>query len=215
MNAVVGTILGLNVNGTLVSMGAFNWDYYWLSRFVSDLALEQSDDDVILTWVNNGTVDWDYILIDRKISGGDYAQIAQITKTLETYTDENFTVEGTYYYRIRLIKGTHYSSYCTAVSIVVNLYPIYVTSGSIWYRKDVRDEKYVIDYSSDGGTTWVLDLVSLELDEDSLIIDIDFGLDGYRELVREAIYVIDRKLTELGFDGVEDVDWENVVSIAG
>ena len=123
MNAVVGTILGLNVNGALVSMGAFNWDYYWLSRFVSDLALEQSDDDFILTWVNNGTVDWDYILIERKISGGDYAQIAQITNTLETYTDENFTVEGTYYYRVRLIKGTYYSSYCTAVSIAVSLAP--------------------------------------------------------------------------------------------
>lgn len=123
MSAVVGTIVGLNVRGTIVSSGAYNWDYYWLSRFVSDLALSQTDDDVTLTWVNNGTVDWDYILIERKLSGGDYAQIAQITKTLETYTDEDFTVEGTYYYRIRLIKGTHYSSYCTAVSIAVSLAP--------------------------------------------------------------------------------------------
>jgi len=123
MSAVVGTIVGLNVRGTIVSSGAYNWDYYWLSRFVSTLALVQTDDDVTLTWVNNGTVDWDYILIERKLSGGDYAQIAQITKTLETYTDENFTVEGTYYYRIRLIKGTHYSSYCTAISIAVSLVP--------------------------------------------------------------------------------------------
>ena len=66
---------------------------------------------------------FDYILIERKLSGGDYAQIAQITKTLETYTDENITVDGTYYYRLRYISGTHYSNYCTAVSIAVSFAP--------------------------------------------------------------------------------------------
>ncbi len=123
MAKVIGILTQKGVKGVLSQGGAYNWDYYWLSRFVSGLALSQTDDDVILTWVNNGTVDWDYILIERKLSGGDYAQIAQITKTLETYTDEDFTVEGTYYYRIRLIKGTHYSSYCTAISIAVSLAP--------------------------------------------------------------------------------------------
>lgn len=166
MTKVHGHITRKGVKGTITQNGAFNWDYYWLSRYVSDLTLSQSDDDVILAWNNNGTVDWDYILIERKLSGGDYAQIAQITKTLETYTDENFTVEGTYYYRIRLIKGTHYSDYCTAVSIAISLAPdgspinlrvtaiTDTTQTFVWDIGSTNHDGHILYISTDKGVTY-------------------------------------------------------------
>lgn len=85
-----------------------------------------------------------------------------------------------------------------------------LTSGLIVYRKGERDGMYVIDKSEDGGVTWELDLVQLELDEDSIIIDIDAGVSGYRHVIRNEAYCIDHELTLTGFAGVENTDWENV-----
>lgn len=93
---------------------------------------------------------------------------------------------------------------------------IIVSDGLIWYRKGIRSGNYVIDYSSDGGITWKLNIVVLEPDEDSIIIAIDDGEVDYRHLVRSGDYVIDHALTPLGFEvgSVEGVDWENVYSTA-
>jgi len=85
-----------------------------------------------------------------------------------------------------------------------------VSSGLIIYRKWIRDGKYVIDYSDDGGLTWELDLVVLFPDEDSIIILIDDGVAGCRDLVRGGAYVIDEELTPTGFAGTVDVDWTEV-----
>jgi len=85
-----------------------------------------------------------------------------------------------------------------------------LTSGLIVYRKGERGGMYVIDKSEDGGTTWELDLVQLETDEDSIIISIDDGVEGYRHVIRDEAYCIDHELTETGFDGTENTDWENV-----
>ena len=85
-----------------------------------------------------------------------------------------------------------------------------LTSGLIVYRKGTRSGMYVIDKSEDGGITWELDLVRLELDEDSIIISIDDGVEGYRHVIRDEAYCIDHELTATGFDGVENTDWENV-----
>ncbi len=84
--------------------------------------------------------------------------------------------------------------------------------GDTRYRKGIRDSKYVIDYSADAGTTWELAIVELEPDEDSIIINIDDGVLGYRHLVRDGAYVIDLALTDLGFEGIEDIDWTNIYS---
>lgn len=91
-----------------------------------------------------------------------------------------------------------WSTYCT------------LTSGLIVYRKGERDGMYVIDKSIDGGTTWELAIVQLEPDEDSIIISIDDGVDGYRHVIRDEAYCIDYELTPTGFDGVENTDWENI-----
>jgi hypothetical protein len=85
-----------------------------------------------------------------------------------------------------------------------------LTDGLCMYRKGERDGLYVIDFSADGGTTWELDLVQIELDEDTIITDIDAGVAGYRHQIRSCIYCIDHELTPLGFAGAENTDWENI-----
>lgn len=91
---------------------------------------------------------------------------------------------------------------------------IIVSDGLIWYRKLIRDEVYVIDYSDDGGVTWELGIVEMPPDEDSIVIWIDDGEVGYRHLVRDGEYVIDHALTPTGFLGSEGTDWENVYTTA-
>jgi len=90
-----------------------------------------------------------------------------------------------------------------------------LTSGDLVYRKGVRGGLYVIDKSTDGGSTWELDLVQLYPDEDNIIINIDNGVVGYRHVIREGAYCIDHELTATGFSGIEGVDWENVYTTPG
>ena len=40
------------------------------------------------------------------------------------------------------------------------------------------------------------------------------GTYTYRDGVRSGKFVIDKALTALGFDGVENVDWENISEIS-
>lgn len=88
-----------------------------------------------------------------------------------------------------------------------------VSSGDIIYRKGTRGGFYVIDKSVNGGATWTLDLVKLESNEDNIIILVDAGVSGYRHLVRDGAYVIDAELDEVGFDGDEGINWENIIII--
>ena len=88
-----------------------------------------------------------------------------------------------------------------------------VSDGLIVYRKGIRGSYYVIDYSSDGGVTWELNLVLLDPTETSIIIDIDAGVADHRHEVRGNDYCIDAELTALGFAGVENTDWENIYII--
>ena len=92
------------------------------------------------------------------------------------------------------------------ISIAGNI--VYIKSGSIWYRKLIRDDLYCIDKSEDSGVTWELDLLTMNTDEDNIIISIDDGVAGHRHVVRGGAYCIDAEFTETGFDGDEDVDWE-------
>ena len=91
----------------------------------------------------------------------------------------------------------------------------YATDGALcWFRKGERLGMYVIDKSIDGGLTWELDLIQLELDEDTIIMDIDTGVAGYRQQVRACCLMIDMVLTPLGFAGLEDTDWEYIINIS-
>jgi hypothetical protein len=39
------------------------------------------------------------------------------------------------------------------------------------------------------------------------------GVDTCRDGIRDGDYVVDIELTDLGFDGVEDTDWENLETL--
>jgi hypothetical protein len=82
-----------------------------------------------------------------------------------------------------------------------------------YYRKGLRDTLYVIDRSVDGGTTWELNLVQLQPDENTIIISIDNGVSGYRDIVRDGAYCIDETITPLGFSGIENTDWDNIYKL--
>lgn len=88
-----------------------------------------------------------------------------------------------------------------------------IYSGSIYYRRRASDDFLHIDYSSDYGQTWELDLVIIESDEDMIIATIDTNPVGYRQVVRGGAYCIDQVLTIIGFNGVENTDWENLYKL--
>jgi uncharacterized protein (TIGR02145 family) len=100
-----------------------------------------------------------------------------------------------------------------SIRCVRDIQMITISSGLVQYRKGLRNSRYVIDYSSDGGDTWELELISIEPSEDSILIQIDGGVAGYRHLVRDGAYVIDVELTPTGFAGVFGTDWENVYTL--
>jgi len=89
----------------------------------------------------------------------------------------------------------------------------YVSDSALcWYRKGLRDGMYVIDKSVDAGVTWE-NISELDPTEDSIIINIDAGVTGYRQEVRTCALRIDQELTPLGFAGVENTDWEEIIYI--
>lgn len=84
-----------------------------------------------------------------------------------------------------------------------------LTDGLIVYRKYVSGGFYYLDKSENGGLTWDT-LVILQSDETNIIILVDGYGDDYREVIRDDAYCIDHELTETGFSGDEDTDWENI-----
>lgn len=84
-----------------------------------------------------------------------------------------------------------------------------VSSGLLIYRWGIRSGHFFIDYSDDGGLTWELDLVSLEIDEELAIIFLSSSA-SYRKQIRSGDLMLDRVITGTGFAGIEDTDWENI-----
>jgi hypothetical protein len=82
-----------------------------------------------------------------------------------------------------------------------------ISDGSIVYRKGVVSNLYVIEYSADGGVTWV-ELASFQPDEELLVMLVDAGLAGYRQVIRDYALCIDHELYEDGFSDAEGVGWE-------
>jgi len=85
---------------------------------------------------------------------------------------------------------------------------VILTSGLIKYKREINRAGgyFVLYYSDDDGLTWE-DLLTLDLTEDSVIIDLAHN---YRHRIVGTSYHVDRKLTALGYVGAEDTDWENI-----
>lgn len=98
------------------------------------------------------------------------------------------------------------------VGVSVKMGILILKEGDTWYRKVSRSGFLCIDKSTNAGVAWDLNIVTVALDEDSIIIDIDNGETGYRHEVRDGAYCIDHVLTPTGFTGTENTDWENIYS---
>jgi hypothetical protein len=80
------------------------------------------------------------------------------------------------------------------------------------YRKGLRDGMYVIDKSVDAGVTWE-NIRIINPEEETIIMSIDAGVTGFRQEVRLCALRIDQELTPLGFAGIENTDWEEIIYI--
>lgn len=113
----------------------------------------------------------------------------------------------------KMIKYSGIVKYQGMIVVGTQRYWLTLTDVLIKYRKGIRDGYYVIDYSFDGGSSWELNLVILDLDEDLIIMNIDDGIDGYRHQIRSSDYCIDLELDATGFLGTEDINWTNIFKI--
>ncbi|HWQ31193.1 MAG TPA: S-layer homology domain-containing protein, partial [Negativicutes bacterium] len=81
---------------------------------------EKKSDSVTLQWQDNSTSETKFIL-ERRISGGDYSQLAVLNADTTTYKDTTVAAGTTYYYRIRAAKGTilipAYTSYSNELQV--------------------------------------------------------------------------------------------------
>lgn len=78
---------------------------------------------------------------------------------------------------------------------------LYYSDGTTIVRKGVLDGEYVIQLRDENNLFPIPDFMPQYY----------FYTDGatlYRDGVRDGIYVVDKALTELGFDGTINVDWE-------
>jgi len=187
------------------------WENYFRSRTPSELTLiVLSETSIQLDWINTGTGFGGHKVEKSIDEGVTFVAIGTVAMGTNTFIDEEF-IDGSYY-RVRAYKDNHFSSYSNVV-FYWNINWTTLTDGLIIYRKGFRGGKYVIDFSSDGGIIWELNLVSLEPDEDTIIINIDGGVAGYRHQIRDNDYCIDHVLDETGFAGIEDENWECIYKI--
>jgi len=81
-----------------------------------------------------------------------------------------------------------------------------IVSGLIIYTSGYEGGDFILKYSFDGGVIWET-LVTLNPTEIAILIDAG---NDYRHRIVGTAYHIDQTITALGYDGIEDTDWENI-----
>jgi hypothetical protein len=148
MTKVHGHITRKGVKGTITQNGAFNWSYYWLTRYPSALTLTDNGElSITLNWTNNGT-GYDGIKIERSADGVTYAVIATLGVVV-TYTD-TAPADGTFYYRIRYYKGSSYSAYSNIDSIAVESWNPALSTPSAVTLTVVNDTQINVAFNING-----------------------------------------------------------------
>ena len=118
----------------------------WTTRFPSDLTITiDTDSDITLNWVNNGTADYDDIRIYRSTDGVVFTEIDDVALGTDTYADGGLTPQS-YFYKVRYKKGAGYSAYSNTATITET--DFYVGIGSIVTESDeafiTEDNIYLI-----------------------------------------------------------------------
>lgn len=105
-----------NVFSNSVRHGSVLNSFDWTGKYPSALSIViDSDEDITLSWTNNGVADYDTISVERSTDGTTYAEVDSLPIGSTLYAD-SITL-STYYWRIRYKKGATYS----AASNVVNV----------------------------------------------------------------------------------------------
>lgn len=176
---------------------------------------------------------WDYTnihsttIIERSLDGSNYSVIATVGVNKSYYLDTDVFPDVFYYYRIRSHRGTKYSVYSFASILneltFGNQYLIFGVGGYL-IRKGVRvidDKSYlmtdktlnVLGFDGVEGIDWE-NLQSTLIFSSFNYFIMEFGGTQIRKEIRviggQSYFATDKTKTITGFDGVEDVDWENI-----
>lgn len=113
-----GLGLGLGLKGGNLPV---NWIKYWSGKYPTLLTISNlTTTTAKLDWTNNGSADFDNIIVDHSIDGLTYTQFASISKTAITYNATGLADGEHHYFRVFYQKGSSTS----LVSNVVDDYTI-------------------------------------------------------------------------------------------
>lgn len=103
---------------------------YWVTRFPSDLSITaHTDTQLELTWVNNGTVDYDDVSIERSTDNVTFSEIDTAVAGSTNYLDTGLTSGVQYYYKVRYSKDGAYSEYTSVGNATTSIVRI-LTDGN-------------------------------------------------------------------------------------
>jgi hypothetical protein len=92
----------------------------WTGKFPSDLEITvNTPEDVTLNWVNNGTADYDNIILERSTDNVSYAAVS-VLPIGTTIAADDITID-TYFWRIRYKAGTSYSYASNVVTVTESI----------------------------------------------------------------------------------------------
>ena len=125
-----------------------------------------SDSQASVSWTN-GTADTDHprdaTLVERRDGSNEWAQVASVSGTASSYTDNGISPNGQYQYRVRAKNAAGYSAYSTSGSIYTTpAAPASVTldkTAATTVQVNVTGTwvyavTYDVELTYDGGATW-------------------------------------------------------------
>lgn len=151
-------------------------DYAWLDVTVPKVlapnaptgctATYVSDSQATVSWTN-GTADTDHprdaTLVERRDGSNEWAQVASVSGTASSYTDNGISPNGQYQYRVRAKNAAGYSAYSTSGSIYTTpaapasvtldktaATTVQVNATGTW----VYAVTYDVELTYDSGATW-------------------------------------------------------------
>jgi hypothetical protein len=114
-------------------------------------ATQVDADTIIVNWTDNISGEANYY-VERKVNDGAWAALATVAAGVTTYTDNTVTAGNIYTYRVRGIKDTSYSWYCTTNSIDMTRrkHILFCVSNELREYNPDDDSTTVLNYYDEG-----------------------------------------------------------------